>query len=47
MCKRDEFITELKCIAQQISDEGLNVYDDPFNILIIRYKELKRQQKLF
>lgn len=44
MCGKDKLIFEFKELLTMISELNLNVFDNPNHILIIRYKELKRQQ---
>lgn len=47
MCKKDILNYEFKELLTMINAQNLNIFDNPNHILIIRYKELKRQQTLF
>lgn len=47
MCKKDILNYEFKELLTMINEQNLNIFDNLNHILIIRYKELKRQQELF
>lgn len=42
---KEKFILEFNGLCQEIADKGFNIYDNPNEPLVIKYREMKRQMK--